>query len=36
VLQLELFEENVHEALGEDGRRFVLRRNPVASSVIPG
>jgi transposase len=28
VLQLELFEENVHEVFGEDGRRFVLRRNP--------
>lgn len=34
VLQLELFEENVHEALGEDGRRFVLRRNPVRQEEI--
>jgi hypothetical protein len=29
VLQLELFDQKVHEVLGEDGRRFVLRRNPV-------
>jgi transposase len=29
VLQLELFEENVAEVLAQDGRRFVLRRNPV-------
>ena len=28
VLQLELFEDKVSEVLGEDGRRFVLRRNP--------
>jgi transposase len=28
VLQLELFEDQVSEVLGEDGRRFVLRRNP--------
>jgi transposase len=34
VLQLELFEENVHEVLGEDGRRFVLRRNPVRQTEI--
>ena len=34
VLQLELFEENVHEVLGEDGRRFVLRRNPVRQAEI--
>ena len=34
VLQLELFEENVHEVLGEDGRRFVLRRNPVRQEEI--
>jgi len=27
-LQMELFEDQVHEVLGEDGRRFVLRRNP--------
>jgi transposase len=34
VLQLELFEEKVHEVLGEDGRRFVLRRNPVRQAEI--
>jgi transposase len=34
VLQLELFEEKVHEVLGEDGRRFVLRRNPVRQQEI--
>ena len=28
VLQMELFEDTVNEVLGEDGRRFVLRRNP--------
>jgi transposase len=28
VLQMELFEDAVNEVLGEDGRRFVLRRNP--------
>jgi Transposase DDE domain len=28
VLQMELFEEKVNEVIGEDGRRFVLRRNP--------
>ncbi len=34
VLQLELFEEKVHEVLGEDGRRFVLRRNPVRQAEV--
>lgn len=34
VLQLEFFEEKVHEVLGEDGRRFVLRRNPVRQQEI--
>src|SRR5208337_3419849 len=34
VLQLELFDEQVHEVLGEDGRRFVLRRNPVRQAEI--
>ena len=34
VLQWELFEENVHEVLGEDGRRYVLRRNPVRQAEI--
>ena len=28
VLQMELFEDKVNEVFGEDGRRFVLRRNP--------
>ena len=36
MLQLELFEEKVHEVLGEDGRRFVLRRNPVRQQELPG
>jgi transposase len=34
VLQLELFEEKVHEVFGVDGRRFVLRRNPVRQEQI--
>jgi len=34
VLQLELFEEKVHEVLGEDGRRFVLRRNPLRQEEL--
>ena len=34
VLQLELFEEKVQEVLGEDGRRFVLRRNPVRQEEV--
>jgi hypothetical protein len=34
VLQLELFEEKVQEILGPDGRRFVLRRNPVRQHEI--
>jgi hypothetical protein len=34
VLQLELFEEKIHEVLGEDGRRFVLRRNPVRQAEL--
>ena len=34
VLQLELFEEKVHDVLGEDGRRFVLRRNPVRQEEL--
>jgi hypothetical protein len=34
VFQLELFDENIHEVLGEDGRRFVLRRNPVRQEEI--
>ena len=34
VLQLELFEEKIHEVLGEDGRRLVLRRNPVRQGEL--
>jgi hypothetical protein len=34
ILQLELFDEKVHEVLGEDGRRFVLRRNPVRQEEL--
>ena len=34
VLQMELFEEEVQEVIGEDGRRFVLRRNPVRQAEI--
>ncbi len=34
VFQLEFFEEEVHEVLGEDGRRFVLRRNPVRQEEL--
>ena len=34
VFQLELFEEKVHEVLGEDGRRFVLRRNPARQAEL--
>ena len=34
VLQLEFFEEEVREVLGEDGRRFVLRRNPVRQEEL--
>jgi hypothetical protein len=34
VLQLDLFDEKVHEVLGEDGRRFVLRRNPVRQAEL--
>ena len=34
VLQLEFFEEKVQEVLGEDGRRFVLRRNPVRQQEL--
>ena len=34
VFQLELFEEKVNEVLAEDGRRFVLRRNPVRQQEL--
>jgi hypothetical protein len=34
VLQLEFFEEQVHEVLGEDGRRYVLRRNPARQTEL--
>lgn len=34
VLQLELFEEQVHQVIGEDGRRFILRRNPLRQQEL--
>ena len=34
VLQMELFDEQVHEVLDADGRRFVLRRNPVRQAEL--
>ena len=34
VFQLELFDEKVHEVLDEEGRRFVLRRNPVRQEEL--
>ena len=34
VLQLELFDDKVSEVLGEDGRRFVLRRNPARQQEL--
>ena len=34
VLQLELFEDPVQEVLSEDGRRFVLRRNPLRQAEL--
>lgn len=34
VLQMELFEEKVNEVCCEDGRRFVLRRNPVRQEEL--
>jgi len=34
VLQLELFDEAVQEVLGEDGRRFILRRNPLRQQEL--
>lgn len=34
VLQMEFFEEKVHEVLCEDGRRFVLRRNPARQEEL--
>jgi hypothetical protein len=34
VLQLELFDQQVSEVLAEDGRRFVLRRNPVRQQEL--
>jgi Transposase DDE domain len=34
VLQMELFEEQVQEVIGDDGRRFILRRNPVRQAEI--
>jgi hypothetical protein len=34
VLQLELFQEQVGEVLAPDGRRFVLRRNPIRAAEL--
>ena len=34
ALQLEFFEEKVHDVLCEDGRRFVLRRNPARQEEL--
>jgi hypothetical protein len=34
VLQLELFDDAVQEVLAEDGRRLVLRRNPVRQAEL--
>lgn len=34
TLQLECFEEQVSEVLGEDGRRYILRRNPVRQQEL--
>ena len=34
VLQLELFEEKVSQVCAEDGRRYVLRRNPVRQQEL--
>jgi transposase len=34
VFQMDLFDEKVHEVLGPDGRRYVLRRNPVRQQEL--
>jgi transposase len=34
VLQMELFEDPVQEVIAEDGRRFVLRRNPLRQQEL--
>jgi hypothetical protein len=34
MFQLELFDEEVNEVLAEDGRRWVLRRNPVRQAEL--
>ena len=34
VLQMELFEENVGEVKGGDGRRYILRRNPLRQQEL--
>jgi transposase len=34
VFQMDLFDEKIHEVIGEDGRRFVLRRNPVRQKEL--
>jgi Transposase DDE domain len=34
VLQMELFEEKVSEVFAEDGRRYILRRNPIRQAEL--
>lgn len=34
VLQMELFEEKISEVFAEDGRRYVLRRNPIRQQEL--
>lgn len=36
TLQMELFDEQVQEVFDEEGRRFVLRRNPVRQEELAG
>jgi transposase len=33
-IQLELFDENINEVIMEDGRRYILKRNPVRADEI--
>jgi transposase len=34
TIQLELFDENINEVVMEDGKRYILRRNPVRAAEI--
>jgi hypothetical protein len=34
TLQLELFDEEISEVIGKDGRRYILRRNPVRQQEL--